>query len=135
MYLYKVLGTKIELIPRIDRVSTDQDTTIAELRQLIADFIRQRDWEQFHDPKNLSMAIATEAAELMEHFRWVKNDESCELLSDPEMKAKISEELADILAFILSFANAADIDLASSLKAKMAKNAQKYPPEQYKGRY
>ena len=114
---------------------TDQDTTVAELRQLIADFINKRDWEQFHDPKNLSMAIATEAAELMEHFRWSQNDESRKLIADEKIKDEVGQELSDILAFILSFANTADIDLASALKAKMAKNDLKYPADQYKGRY
>jgi dCTP diphosphatase len=116
-------------------LSTDRETTVAELRQLVADFIRRRDWEQFHDPKNLSMAIATEAAELMEHFRWAKNDESRKLVADEQVKEKVGEELSDILAFILSFANSADIDLASALKAKMAKNDLKYPADQYKGKY
>jgi dCTP diphosphatase len=114
---------------------TDLDTTVAELRDIIAAFIRERDWEQFHDPKNLSIAIATEAAELMEHFRWVKNDPSRELLKDPEARLQIEEELADVFAFALSFANSASIDITSALRAKMEKNARKYPPEQYKGRY
>ena len=114
---------------------TDEDTTVAQLRREIAEFIRERDWEQFHDPKNLSMAIATEAAELMEHFRWVKNDASHDTLADSKSVAEIAEELADILAFAFSFANAADIDMTSALRAKMAKNAQKYPADQYKGRY
>lgn len=113
----------------------DEDTTVGDLRREIAAFIRERDWEQFHDPKNLSMAIATEAAELMEHFRWVKNDPSREHIRDPETKAEVAEELADILAFALSFANAADIDITSVLRAKMAKNARKYPADEYKGRY
>lgn len=113
----------------------DQNTTVDVLRREIAAFIRDRDWEQFHDPKNLSMAIATEAAELMEHFRWAKNAESIELVRDPEVKHAVAEELADILAFALSFANAADIDIASTLRAKMAKNATKYPVEKYRGRY
>lgn len=114
---------------------TDNDTTIAQLRREIADFLRERDWEQFHDPKNLSMAIATEAAELMEHFRWAKNDDARKMVRNPQALQEISEELADILAFTLSFANAADIDITAALQAKMAKNAQKYPADQYKGRY
>ena len=114
---------------------TDNDTTVAQLRREIADFIRERDWEQFHDPKNLSMAIATEAAELMEHFRWAKNDASRKMVHDPKILQAVSEELADILAFTLSFANAAGIDVTATLQAKMAKNAQKYPTDQYKGRY
>ena len=114
---------------------TDDDTTVGELRRLIADFIRERDWEQFHDPKNLSMAIATEAAELMEHFRWVKNDPSRELVRDERARAEVAEELADILAFTLSFANAAGIDITTALRTKMAKNARKYPAEEYRGKY
>ena len=114
---------------------SDADTTVAELRRLIAAFIRERDWEQFHDPKNLSMAIATEAAELMEHFRWANNDESRDLVKDPTRRQEVAEELADILAFLLSFANSADIDLSAALHAKMTKNARKYPSDEYQGRY
>lgn len=114
---------------------TDEDTTVAELRREIAAFIRERDWDQFHDPKNLSMAIATEAAELMEHFRWIKNDASRDWVKDPQARVQVAEELADILAFALSFANTAGIDVTSALRAKMAKNARKYPAEQYRGRY
>jgi NTP pyrophosphatase (non-canonical NTP hydrolase) len=113
----------------------DDQTTVSQLRQEIAAFIREREWEQFHDPKNLSMAIATEAAELMEHFRWIKNDPSRELMKDPDTRAEIAEELADVLAFALSFANAAGIDVTSTLRAKMLKNAAKYPAENYRGRY
>lgn len=116
-------------------MSSDQSTTVATLREEIAAFIRERDWEQFHDPKNLSMAIATEAAELMEHFRWVRNDASREMVKEPETLHAVAEELADILAFALSFANAAGIDIASTLRAKMVKNASKYPADEYHGRY
>lgn len=116
-------------------MAMDDETTVGQLRHEIERFIRERDWEQFHDPKNLSIAIATEAAELMEHFRWIKNDASRELVKDPKSKAEIAEEVADVLAFLLSFANSADIDLASALRAKMTKNALKYPAEQFKGRY
>ncbi|HSW44603.1 MAG TPA: nucleotide pyrophosphohydrolase [Phycisphaerae bacterium] len=114
---------------------TDADTTVAELRGLVAAFIRERDWERFHDPKNLSMAIATEAAELMEHFRWATNAEARDLVRDPAKHQAISEEIADTLAFLLSFANAADIDLSAALEAKMSKNAHKYPADEYQGRY
>ena len=116
-------------------MSSDADTTVAELRKLVADFIRERDWEQFHDPKNLSMAIATEAAELMEHFRWVKNDASREQVRDPAQLQPVAEEVADIMAFLLSFANSAGIDITTALRAKMTKNARKYPADQYQGRY
>lgn len=118
-----------------DAGGTDADTTVETLRQEIAAFIRERDWEQFHDPKNLSMAIATEAAELMEHFRWVRSEHTADLLRDPKALAGIRDEVADVLAFLLSFANAAGIDLTQALRDKMIRNAQKYPAEEYKGRY
>src|SRR5687768_3546055 len=110
----------------------DQDTNVATLRREIADFIRERDWEQFHDPKNLSIAIATEAAELMEHFRWVKNDASRDLLNDASTRAAVAEELADVMAFVLSFANSTGIDLTTALRAKMTKNANKYPADKFR---
>ncbi len=113
----------------------DEQTTIRDLRRCVADFIRERDWEQFHDPKNLAMAIATEAAELMEHFRWVKNDDALASLADPLKRNEVADELADILAFLLSFANVADIDLSTALRTKMEKNTRKYPADEYKGRY
>jgi len=116
-------------------VPGDEKTTVAELRRLVADFVRRRDWEQFHDPKNLTMAIATEAAELMEHFRWVANDASRDLMREADKRHAAAEELADILAFILAFANTCSIDLSDALSAKMDKNAQKYPADKYKGRY
>lgn len=114
---------------------TDEETTVADLRGEIAAFVRERDWEQFHDPKNLSMAIATEAAELMEHFRWVKSDTAHDVVADPVVQTEVAEELADILAFAFSFANAAHIDITTAMRNKMAKNAQKYPADAYKGRY
>lgn len=116
-------------------MSDDQNTTVDALRREIAAFIRERDWEQFHDPKNLSMAIATEAAELMEHFRWAKNDASREQVRDPAQLQPVAEEVADIMAFLLSFANSAGIDVTTALRAKMAKNARKYPADEYQGRY
>jgi NTP pyrophosphatase (non-canonical NTP hydrolase) len=81
------------------------------------------------------MAIATEAAELMEHFRWVHSEQAADLLRDPQTLAGIRDEVADVLAFLLSFANAAQIDLTQALREKMTRNAKKYPVEQFKGKY
>jgi dCTP diphosphatase len=114
---------------------TDNETTVAQLRRRIADFVHRRNWEQFHDPKNLSAAIAIEAAELMEHFQWVHSDHAAEVRHDPAALAEIGEELADILAFALSFANALDIDISSALLAKLEKNERKYPADRYYGRF
>jgi NTP pyrophosphatase (non-canonical NTP hydrolase) len=114
---------------------TDHKTTVAELRRRIGEFVRARDWEQFHDPKNLSTSIAIEAAELMEHFQWVHSDRVDAIRRDPAAMAAIGEELADVLAFVLSFANAMDIDISSTLLAKLEKNETKYPVDRYYGRF
>jgi dCTP diphosphatase len=114
---------------------SDAETTIRELRQIVKRFVDDRDWNQFHDPKNLSMAIATEAAELMEHFRWLTGSQALALRDSPDELRQVREELADILCFTLSFANALDIDLATALRDKMIKNAEKYPADRFRGRF
>jgi len=113
----------------------DQQTTVAQLRQAVARFVNERDWEQFHDPKNLSMAIAIESAELMEHFQWLRSDQLDEVRASAEAMAEIRKELADVLCFVLSFANAMRIDLASAVEAKLAENARKYPADRFRGRF
>jgi len=113
----------------------DQTTTVAELRKRLQQWVAARHWQKFHQPKNLAMSIAVEAAELMEHFQWLTHAEVEELLKEPAAKAEIADELADVLSFVLSMANAADIDLAAAFEAKMAKNELKYPAEQVKGQY
>ena len=107
---------------------TDRTTTVMQLRDLIQEFVDQRDWNVFHSPKNLSMSLAIEAGELMEHFQWLTIDEANSLKDDSDEKHAIGEEMADCLAYILSLANAMDIDLSSALRAKMVRNADKYPP-------
>lgn len=114
---------------------TDDQTTVGELRRRVAEFVRQRDWEQFHDAKNLSASIAIEAAELMEHFQWLRSEGLDEVRRDPGEMSAIGEELADVVAFVLSFANAMDIDISSALARKMEMNARKYPVDRYHGRF
>jgi NTP pyrophosphatase (non-canonical NTP hydrolase) len=106
----------------------DKTTTIAELKELIGDFIVERDWEKYQVNKNLAMSIAIEAAELMEHFQWQENGEAQQLLDDPSRKAEIGEELADILVYCLSFSIQADLDISEIVQAKMEKNAGRFPP-------
>jgi NTP pyrophosphatase (non-canonical NTP hydrolase) len=114
---------------------TDSSTTLAELRKLVADFVDERDWNQFHSPKNLSMALAIEAAELMEHFQWLTLDESRAIADQPQKLGEVSDELADVLCYALALANELRIDLAAAVGAKMQKNKQKYPVEEYRGRF
>lgn len=112
----------------------DSTTTLAELKTRVLAFARERDWEQFHAPKNLSMALAAEAGELMEHFLWTTPEQSRAVTSDPVKRAKIAEELADVVIYALEFANITGLDVASAIEAKMAANAQKYPVEKARGR-
>jgi NTP pyrophosphatase (non-canonical NTP hydrolase) len=113
---------------------TDFDTPVAELKSRVLAFARARDWEQFHSPKNLSMALAAEAAELMEHFLWATPEMSFGISRDPAKRARIAEELADVVIYALEFANATDLDVAGAVEAKIAANARKYPIEKAKGR-
>jgi len=112
----------------------DEHTTVAELKRLVAEFVAERDWQQFHDPKNLAMAIAIEAAELMEHFQWLRNDELDQAVS-PEQLDEIRDEIADVAAFLLSLANVLDVDVSAAMADKMAKNAVKYPAREFRGRF
>lgn len=113
----------------------DTETTVAELIKLVDDFVAERQWERFHDPKNLSMAMAIETGELMEHFQWLRSDELASVKEDERKMAQIREELADIAAFLFSFASTMGIDVSSALKHKMKKNALKYPADQFRGRF
>ena len=116
-------------------MASDTSTTLADLRDLVRRFVEERDWRQFHSPKNLSMSLAIEAAELMEHFQWIDIAESRAAKSDPEKLAAIREELADVLCYALALANELGIDVASAVCDKMVKNAAKYPADEYRGRY
>lgn len=113
---------------------TDATTTFAELKSRVLAFAQERDWEQFHAPKNLSMALAAEAGELMEHFLWATPDASRMIAHEPTMRKKIEEELADVIIYALEFANMTQIDVAAVIEAKMAANAKKYPVEKARGR-
>ncbi len=113
----------------------DSQTTVSDLRQMVRQFVDQRNWRQFHAPKNISMALAIEAAELMEHFQWMTVPQSRAVAEDPERLADVGEELADVICYAMALANELDIDIASTMRAKMKKNASKYPVEKFHGRY
>lgn len=112
----------------------DHDTSLETIKEKVLAFARERDWEQFHSPKNLSMAISAEAAELMEHFLWQSPEQSRTDVADPALRAKVEEELADVIIFALEFANMTGIDVAAAIGAKMERNAAKYPVEKARGR-
>jgi NTP pyrophosphatase (non-canonical NTP hydrolase) len=113
---------------------TDKISTIADLKDLLQKFSDERDWNQFHDAKNLAEAISIEAAELQELFLWQDSKTVMEkLATDESFKKSVEEELADIVAYCLNFANAAGIDISSAVVDKVSKNAEKYPVEKAKG--
>jgi NTP pyrophosphatase (non-canonical NTP hydrolase) len=91
-------------------------------------FVAARSWEQYHTPKNLAMAIGIEAAELMEHFQWLTVEESWQLIQDPNQRAEVADELADVIIYCLSFANQADMDMSDAVLAKMRRNEHRFPP-------
>lgn len=114
-------------------MKNDSNTTLNELRTQMAQFVKEREWNQFHTAKNLSMYIAVEAAELMEKFLWTNQEESAKLCETN--REEIEEEVADVLAVLMAFANACDIDISKAFIDKMEKNAKKYPVELSKGSF
>jgi len=113
----------------------DESTSIADLKKVVEEFVGERDWQQFHSPKNLSMALSIEAAELMEHFQWISMDQSRRIPEDPQELGEVADEISDVLCYLLAMANELGIDLATSLQQKMIKNRQKYPADEFRGRY
>ena len=112
------------------------NTSLAAIQTAVRQFRDARDWRQFHSPKNLSMSIAIEAAELMEHFQWLTTDQAAALVqTDTEAKQAINEELADVLIYCLSLADILQCDVAQIIFDKLAKNEAKYPAEKYRGRF
>ncbi|KQC08350.1 MAG: nucleotide pyrophosphohydrolase [Candidatus Cloacimonas sp. SDB] len=102
-----------------------------ELIEKIRQFIKERDWEQFHSPKNLVMALNVEVAEIMEHLQWLTEEESREL--PPEKLAELKDEIGDVFVYLIRLCDELDIDLLQAAAEKMTKNAKKYPVEQAKG--
>ena len=115
-------------------VMKDADTHLQEIKDRVLAFAKERDWEQFHAPKNLSMAIAAEAAELMEHFLWQGPEASRSDMEAENLRLKVEEELADVFIFAIEFANITGIDIATIIDTKMKRNAKKYPVAKAKGR-
>jgi len=106
---------------------------IEALKSKLRTFAKERDWDQFHSPKNLAMALAGEAGELLEHFQWLTEEQSKSLPADDAKKKKVSEELADVAIYLVRLCDKLDIDLEQAIEAKMKANALKYPVSLAKG--
>ncbi len=105
--------------------------SLNELNDILLAFARERDWEQFHSPKNLSMALAGEAGELLEHFQWLSEAQSADLPADK--KQAVAGEMADILIYLIRLAERLDVDLIDSVHRKVGINRQRYPADKVRG--
>lgn len=109
------------------------DTIESTIPEILA-FRHDREWEQFHSPKNLATALSIESGELLEHFLW-SDDSVKDILSDPRRMTGIKDEVADVLIYLLLLSNDLGIDLPTAIKEKMVKNGEKYPALEYRGRF
>ena len=105
--------------------------SIEKVTGLLRQFAKDRDWDQFHSPKNLAMALSVEASELLEHFQWLTEEQSAEL--EGKKRNEVAEEMADVFLYLLRLADKLDIDLLEEANKKIVKNAEKYPAEKVKG--
>ncbi len=104
---------------------------LEELKQRLRVFVAERDWDQFHNPKNLAMALSVEASELVELFQWLTEQQSA--APDEKLRRRAAEELADVLWFLVRIADRLDIDLLAAAESKLIQNAEKYPAERVRG--
>ena len=111
----------------------DEDRKIHELKEKIREFCEARDWDQFHNAKELAIALSIEASELLEIFRWKTSEEVAELFKNPAKTEDIEDEMADVLYFLVRISQLYDIDLSEALERKMDKNNKKYPVDKFKG--
>jgi NTP pyrophosphatase (non-canonical NTP hydrolase) len=114
---------------------SDKKKTIQELKDLMEAFVKERDWQQFHKSKNLSMALSVEASELVELFQWLDNEEAEKMMKNNDFRSKAIDEIADILLYAIAFANRNDIDISKAIEQKLKKNKKKYPSDKFKGRF
>lgn len=112
----------------------DSEATIQALKSLVRDFIVERDWIKYHNPKDLAEAICIEAAELLEVFQWATVEEASSWKNVPSKISKIKDELADVLIYCFSMANVLDIDISEIISEKLGKDEVKYPVDKYFGR-
>ncbi len=114
----------------------DGVATIGWLRQMMRQFLEERNWHKYHQPRNLAASISVEAGELLELFQWLTPEEAAERCSqDAAFRKAVGEELCDVLMYCISLANAMDLNVAQTVSAKMQKNREKYPPEKFFGHY
>lgn len=109
----------------------DNREPFSAMRGYLRQFAKERDWEQFHSPKNLVMALSVEAAELLEHFQWLSEDQSQNL--DPDRLAAVAEEIADVQLYLVRLADRLGVDILRAVNAKTLKNEARYPADKVRG--
>ena len=112
-------------------MTNDADSDLIRLRELVRQFVDERDWDQFHTPKNLASALSVEAAELLEHFQCLQHGRLEELGPDKQVQGR--HEMADVLVYLVRLADKLDVDLFAAVQEKMVLNREKYPAEQVRG--
>ena len=113
----------------------DEKVTISQLKNEIEEFSEEREWKKYHKPKDLAISISIEAAELLEKFQWLTDQEITQKLNDPENLGKIKSELADILVYVIYLSNKLEFDISEIISDKMKENKKKYPVEKIRGKY
>jgi NTP pyrophosphatase (non-canonical NTP hydrolase) len=103
------------------------DVTVSDLQQRLTEFAAARDWGRFHTPKNLAMALVVEAGELTEIFQWLTPEQSAEVMKDPVLAAKVRDEVADVMSYLLQFCSLCDVDPLAALAAKIERNEKRFP--------
>ena len=114
-------------------VNMDKETSVEELKELVKTFCEERDWDQYHNAKELAIGIVTEASELLEHFRFKSENQVDAMFEDNSKRQELIEEISDVLYFLVRLAQRYNIDLSTELENKMKKNGEKYPIEKVKG--
>ena len=112
-------------------VNTPSEGELAQLRAIVRQFVEERDWDQFHTPKNLAAALTVEAAELLEHFQWLKEGRAEEL--GPDKLVEVRHEMADVLVYLVRLADKLDVNLLAAVQDKMVLNRAKYPADLVRG--
>lgn len=113
---------------------SDIETSVEDLKSAVREFIHERDWEQYHNPKDIAESICIEAAELLQLFQWTRSENSRKVKTDPSKVKRVGEELADVIIYCLSMANALEVDLTEAVLEKLRLNKKRYPADLYRGK-
>lgn len=136
--IYKTLNQNKDMSEEesdIEELKTEEYVDFESLKKKIRHFVRERDWDKYHNPKDIAIAIAVEAGELLELFQWMKESEVAEVKDNGQLMEKIESELADVLNLCINMADRLDLDIGRIVLNKLKEAENKYPKEKYKGKW